>query len=175
MTGVQTCALPICLIHVGIFFPVGAAALLLLVLRYSKWGFEVRMIGASPEAARVAGMSARKSILLTLGGGGALAGLAGTIEVANTFGQLQQGISPGYGYMAIAIAALAGTNLVATIAVAFLFGGFVIGGLALQTLSVPQAFVLMLQGIILFCAIGGARLAAARSGRLRRKEAPSTP
>jgi len=162
------------LIHAGVFFPVAAAALLVLVLRYSKWGFEVRMIGASPEAARVAGMSARKSILLTLGAGGALAGLAGTIEVTNTFGQLQQGISPGYGYMAIAIAALAGTNLVATIAVAFLFGGFVIGGLALQTLSVPQAFVLMLQGIILFCAVGGARLAARRL-RVGRREAPSTP
>ena len=163
------------LIHTGVFFPLAAAALLIAGLRFTKWGYEVRMIGASPEAARVSGMSATKSILVTLGGGGALAGLAGTIEVTNTFGQLQQGISPGYGYMAIAIAALAGTNLVATIAVAFLFGGFVIGGLALQVLSVPQAFVLMLQGMILFCAVGGARLAAARWGRPRRKEAPSTP
>jgi simple sugar transport system permease protein len=142
----------------------------------------VRLIGASPEAARVAGMSTAKNIVAVLAVGGALAGLAGMIEVANTFGQLQQGISPGYGYMAIAIAALAGTNLLATIVVAFLFGGFVVGGLALQTQSVPQAFVLMLQGIILFCAIGGARLASARRRRRpraatspREEGAPSTP
>jgi ABC-type uncharacterized transport system permease subunit len=88
------------------------------------------------------------------------------IEVGSTFGQLQQGISPGYGYMAIAIAALAGTSFAGTLVVSFLFGGFIVGGLALQTHSVPQAFVLMLQGIVLFAAIAGARLAARRrSGR----------
>ena len=160
-------------IHIGVFFPLAVAAVLLFVLRSTKWGFELRMIGASPEAARVSGMSARKSIVATLGLGGAIAGLAGTIEVENTFGQLQQGISPGYGYMAIAIAALAGTSLVGTLVVAFLFGGFVVGGLALQTLSVPQAFVLMLQGITLFCAVAGSRLATRRR-RARRREAPST-
>jgi simple sugar transport system permease protein len=127
-------------------------------------------------------MSTAKNIVAILAVGGCLAGLAGMVEVANTFGQLQQGISPGYGYMAIAIAALAGTNLLATIVVAFLFGGFVVGGLALQTESVPQAFVLMLQGIILFCAIGGARLASVRRRRRPRRAAspleegaPSTP
>jgi simple sugar transport system permease protein len=169
-------------LHAGVIFPVAAAVLLAFVLHTTRWGYEVRLIGASPEAARVAGMSTRKNIVAVLAVGGALAGLAGMIEVANTFGQLQQGISPGYGYMAIAIAALAGTNLLATLVVAFLFGGFVVGGLALQTESVPQAFVLMLQGIILFCAIGGARLASARRRRRpraatspREEGAPSTP
>jgi general nucleoside transport system permease protein len=168
-------------LHAGVVFPVGAALVLALVLWTTRWGFEVRLIGASPEAARVVGMSTAKNIIAVLAVGGGLAGLAGMIEVANTFGQLQQGISPGYGYMAIAIAALAGTNLLATLVVAFLFGGFVVGGLALQTESVPQAFVLMLQGIILFCAIGGARLASVRRRRPgratspREEGAPSTP
>jgi ABC-type uncharacterized transport system permease subunit len=169
-------------LHAGVLFPIGAALVLALVLGTTRWGYEVRLIGASPEAARVVGMSTAKNIVAVLAVGGGLAGLAGMIEVANTFGQLQQGISPGYGYMAIAIAALAGTNLLATIVVAFLFGGFVVGGLALQTESVPQAFVLMLQGIILFCAIGGARLASVRRRRRPRRAAspreegaPSTP
>jgi ABC-type uncharacterized transport system permease subunit len=169
-------------LHAGVLFPIVAALVLALVLQTTRWGYEVRMIGASPEAARVVGMSTAKNIVAVLAVGGGLAGLAGMIEVANTFGQLQQGISPGYGYMAIAIAALAGTNLLATLVVAFLFGGFVVGGLALQTESVPQAFVLMLQGIILFCAIGGARLASVRRRRRpgrstspREEGAPSTP
>lgn len=167
-------------IHVGVFFPVVAALVLLLLLRATRWGFEVRMIGASPDAARVAGMSTGRNILTVMAIAGATAGLAGMIEVGNTFGQLQQGISPGYGYMAIVIAALAGANVLATIAVAFLFGGFVIGGLALQTRNVPQAFVLLLQGLILFAALAGARLAGSRSLRRRaptllEQEAPSTP
>ena len=53
-------------------------------------------------------------------------------------------------------------TLILSLAVAVLFGGFVVGGFALQTLGVPQAFVLLLQGIILFCALAGARLAGVR-------------
>jgi simple sugar transport system permease protein len=176
-------------LHVGVFFPLVAAAILLFLLRRSPWGFEVRMIGASPGAARAAGMSPAKNIVVVMLLAGSLAGLAGMVEVSTTFGRLQQGISPGYGYMAIVIAALAGGNVLGTLAAAILFGGFVVGGFALQTLGVPQAFVLMLQGIILFCALAGARLAG--SGltpwlplRLRRgdaaaaaveKEEPSIP
>ena len=176
-------------LHVGVLFPLAAAAVLLFFLHYSRWGFEVRMIGASPDAARVVGISTGKSIVGVMAVAGGLAGLAGMVEVSMTFGRLEQGISPGYGYMAIVIAALAGGNVVGTLAAAFLFGGFVVGGFALQTLGVPQAFVLMLQGIILFCALAGTRLAGYRLTpwlplRLRRrdaggpavqKEEPSTP
>lgn len=166
------------LIHAGIFVPLAAALVLAVAMRWSRWGYEVRMIGAGPAAARVLGMSSRVHVVALLAVGGALAGIAGMIEVANTFGQLQQNISPGYGYMAIGIAALAGRSFAATLVVAFLFGGFVVGGLALQTEGVPQAFVLMLQGIVLFAAVAGARLAGWR-GRLRRppslEEASSTP
>jgi ABC-type uncharacterized transport system permease subunit len=165
-------------LHAGIFVPLAAALALVVVMRWSRWGYEVRMIGAGPAAARVLGMSSRAHIVLILGVGGGLAGIAGMIEVANTFGQLQQGISPGYGYMAIAIAALAGTSFAGTLLVSFLFGGFVVGGLALQTHGVPQAFVLMLQGIVLFAAIAGARLATRRRaapGPIALEEATSTP
>jgi general nucleoside transport system permease protein len=163
-------------LHAGIFVPLAAALVLVVLMRWSRWGYEVRMIGAGPAAARVLGMSSGAQIVAVLGVGGALAGIAGMIEVANTFGQLQQGISPGYGYMAIAIAALAATSFTGTLMVAFLFGGFVVGGLALQTQGVPQAFVLMLQGIVLFAAIAGARLAHWREVRRTTpfEEAPST-
>jgi simple sugar transport system permease protein len=164
-------SLGISLLHVGVLFPLVAAIVLVFLLRRSKWGFEVRMIGASPEAARVAGMSTARNIVVVMLVAGGLAGLAGMIEVSMTFGRLRQGISPGYGYMAIAIAALAGASLLGTVAVAVLFGGFVVGGFALQTLGVPQAFVLLLQGVILFFALAGARLAGVRltpGGRAQR-------
>lgn len=174
------------LLNVGVFFPLMAAIVLLALLHRARWGYEVRMIGASPDAARVAGMSTVKNVLIVMLVAGALAGVAGMIEVSTTFGRLRQGISPGYGYMGIMIAALASADLLATLVVAFLFGGFVVGGFALQALGVPQAFVLLLQGIILFCALASARLVTARSsswvpprlrGRRRlalQKEEPST-
>jgi simple sugar transport system permease protein len=176
------------LLHIGIFFPLVAAAILLVLLHRSKWGFEVRMIGASPEAARVAGISTARNIIVIMLVAGALAGVAGMVEVSMSFGRLRQGISPGYGYMAILIAALAGASLLGTLAVAFLFAGFVVGGFALQALGVPQSFVLLVQGLILFCALAGSTLTGARltpwiPGRFRgrrrletlRKEEPSIP
>jgi simple sugar transport system permease protein len=176
------------LLHIGIFFPLIAAVVLLVLLRRSKWGFEVRMIGASPEAARVAGISMARNIIVIMLVAGALAGVAGMVEVSMSFGRLRQGISPGYGYMAILIAALAGASLLGTVAVAFLFAGFVVGGFALQALGVPQSFVLLVQGLILFCALAGSTVTGARltpwiPGRFRgrrrletlQKEEPSTP
>jgi general nucleoside transport system permease protein len=173
-------------LHMGVFVPVIAAVVLVVVLNRSPWGYEVRVIGASPDAARLAGMSIAKHILVVMAVSGALAGIAGMIEVANSFGRLRQGISPGYGYMAIVIAALAAADFLATLVVAFLFGGFIVGAFALQALGVPQAFVLLLQGIILFCALAGSQLAGARlapwiPARLRRtpsalpEEEPSIP
>jgi general nucleoside transport system permease protein len=150
------------LLHVGVFFPIVAALVLLVLLHWSRWGYEVRMIGASPDAARLAGMSTAKNILIVMLTAGALAGVAGMIEVSTSFGRLRQGISPGYGYMAIVIAALAAADFLGTLVVAFLFGGFIVGAFALQALGVPQAFVLLLQGIILFCALAGSQLAGRR-------------
>jgi general nucleoside transport system permease protein len=166
------------LLHIGVFFPLVAALVLYVLLNRSRWGYEVRMIGASPDAARVAGMSTVKNILVVMLTAGALAGVAGMVEVSTSFGRLRQGISPGYGYMAIVIAALAAANLAGTLVVAFLFGGFIVGAFALQSLGVPQAFVLLLQGIILFCALAGSHIAGRRltpwiPGRLRRRGSPA--
>jgi general nucleoside transport system permease protein len=165
------------LLHIGVLFPLIAALVLLVLLNRSKWGYEVRMIGASPDAARLAGMSIVKNILVIMLAGGALAGVAGMIEVSTSFGRLRQGISPGYGYMAIVIAALAAADVLGTLAVAFLFGGFIVGAFALQALGVPQAFVLLLQGIILFCALAGSQLAGGRltpwTTRLRGRGRPA--
>lgn len=172
-------------VHLGIVFPVVLAGVLAFVLARSRLGFEVRMIGASPGAARVAGMSTARNVLVVMLASGAIAGIAGMVEVSMSFGRLRQGISPGYGFMAIVIAALAGASFSATLAVAFLFAGFIVGGFALQTLGVPASFVFLLQGIILFAALAGAyasnrRLLPFRSPRIvaegpAAKEEPSTP
>jgi general nucleoside transport system permease protein len=171
-------------VHLGIIIPVILAAALAFLFARSRIGFEVRMIGAGPEAARIAGMSAARNILVVMLIAGAIAGIAGMVEVSMSFGRLRQGISPGYGFMAIVIAALAGASFFGTLFVAFLFGGFIVGGFALQTLGVPASFVLLLQGIILFAALlgtflAGRRLLPFRTARITAgptaKEEPSRP
>jgi simple sugar transport system permease protein len=164
-------------LNAGVFFPLVIALVLIVLLARTRFGFEVRMIGASPETARAMGMPIARNILVVLLVGGAIAGIAGMIEVSTTFGRLRQGLSPGYGFMGIAIAALAGTSIAGTLVVAFLFAGFVVGGLALQTEGVPQAFVLLVQGIIIFCALAGTRLGSSPLRRLlpRRGGAQAVP
>ncbi|HWM14323.1 MAG TPA: ABC transporter permease [Gaiellaceae bacterium] len=171
-------------VHLGVIFPVVLATILAFVLARSRLGFEVRTIGASPAAARVAGMSTARNVLVVMLTAGAIAGIAGMVEVSMSFGRLRQGISPGYGFMAIVIAALAGASFFGTLVVAFLFAGFIVGGFALQTLGVPASFVLLIQGFVLFAALVGSyvsdrRLLPFRSPRAgaegpTAKEEPST-
>jgi ABC-type uncharacterized transport system permease subunit len=164
-------------VSIAVIFVLVAAVAIYALLRFTRSGFEIKMLGASPDTSRVVGISATKNTVLVFGLAGALGGLAGMVQVVGSFGALQQDISPGYGYMAVIIAALAGANLLGTLVLAFLFGGFIVGGLALQTADVPEPFVDLLQGIVLFAAIIGAHLAGLRLTRCspRKQQTQLTP
>ena len=142
-------------VHLGLVFALVAAAGLHIVLRRLKWGYEIRVIGESPTAARYAGMNIARNILLVMFLSGGLAGLAGMAEVSGITQRLQHGISPGYGYTAIIVAWLAKLNPWAVVAVSFLFGGLLVGGYSIQSAGLPAATVSMLQGAILFFVLGG--------------------
>lgn len=137
--------------HFGIFIAVSIAVLLWLFLRSSKWGFEVTVIGDNSRAARYAGMNLVRNIVLVMALSGGLAGLAGMTEVAGVVHRLQERFSPGYGFTAIIIAWLAKLNPLAIIPVAYLFGGLLVGGDAIQ----PAGVANMLQGVVLFVVVGG--------------------
>lgn len=142
-------------IHLGLVFALIAALVIYILMRYSKWGYEVRIIGESPAAARYAGMNIKKNILLVMLVSGGLAGIAGMSEVSGIAGRLQHGLSPGYGYTAIIIAWLGRLHPAAVILVSFLFGGLLVGGYAIQLIGLPAATVNMLQGALLFFVLGG--------------------
>lgn len=142
-------------IHAGLFFAIGIAIILAIVFNYSRWGYSINVIGSSERAARYAGMSIKRNILLVMFLSGAIAGLAGMAEVSGIIGKLQQGISPGYGYTAIIIAWLSKLNPVAILIVSVLFGALQVGGYAVQVEGVPAAVATMLQGSILFFVLGG--------------------
>lgn len=142
-------------IHAGLIFTIAAALVMYLVMRNTRTGFEIKVIGESQSAARYAGISLEKNTLLVMLFSGALCGLAGMAEVSGIAGRLQEGLSPGYGYTAIIVAWLSRLNPLALPLVAFMFGGLQVGGYSVQTTGVPATTVSMLQGLLLFFVLGG--------------------
>ncbi|MUT67065.1 ABC transporter permease [Paenibacillus sp. NEAU-GSW1] len=142
-------------LHYGIIFAAIAVLLYWFLIRYTRWGYELRLIGANPEAAKNAGIRISRHILLVMLISGGIAGLAGMSEVAGVSHRLMYGISPGYGYTAIIVAWLAKLNPFGIVVSAFLFGGLIVGGYSVQTIGLPSSISSMIQGAILFFLIAG--------------------
>ena len=133
-------------VHLGLVFGLVAAAVLWFILARSRWGYEIRLIGDSPRAARYAGVDIGRSIILIFFISGGLAGLAGMSEVSGVVHRLQDRISPGYGFTAIIIAYLAKFDPLRVVIAAILFGALILAGREIQPSGVPA----MIQGTILF-------------------------
>ncbi|WP_078434015.1 ABC transporter permease [Metabacillus halosaccharovorans] len=142
-------------LHIGLFFAVIAVFLSAFFTLKTRWGYELRLLGANPTAAKYAGIRINKHILIVMMISGGLAGLGGMVEVSGVAGRLMYGISPGYGYTAIIVAWLAKLNPFAMILSSVFIGGLIVGGYSVQTIGLPSSLSFMLQGAILFCLIGG--------------------
>jgi len=135
--------------HLGLLFGLLAAVLVWFILYRSRWGYEIRLIGDNPQAAKYAGLNISKNVVLVMMFSGALAGLAGMSEITGVVHRLQGAISPGYGFTGVIIAWLAKLNPFAVIVVSVLFGALILAGREIQPSGVPK----MIQGIILVCLI----------------------
>jgi simple sugar transport system permease protein len=154
-------------VHLGLLFGLIAAFLLWIMLRRTRWGYEIGVMGESPRAALYAGMPTKRTILLVMALSGALAGLAGMSEVAGIGHQLQRSLSPGYGYAAIIVAWLGRLHPLGAVLVAFLLAALTVGGDQIQmTIGLPAAIAPMLQGTILFFLLGGDVLTRYRLRRM---------
>ena len=142
-------------LHWGFALAVLLALLLWWVLGHAVIGFRLRAVGASPSAARISGRIRVGPV--TLGaflGSGALAGLAGGVEVAGVTYALYEGLSPGHGYTAIAVALLAGLNPLAVIPASIFFGGLEGGAGAMQRFAgVPAAWVGGVEALVILCVL----------------------
>jgi general nucleoside transport system permease protein len=135
--------------HLGLLFAILAAVILWWVINKSRWGYEIRLIGDNPEAAKYAGINIGKNIILVMLVSGGLAGLAGMSEISGVVHRLQGAISPGYGYTGIIIAWLAKLNPLAVIVVSILFGALILAGREVQPSGIPT----LIQGVIMVCLI----------------------
>jgi general nucleoside transport system permease protein len=138
-------------ISLGIAFAIVAALIYFWVLNYTRWGYKLRVIGGNPEAARRSGLQINRYILLTMFIGGAMAGLAGMVEVVAIQDRLRGGISNGYGYIGFLVAWIALQRPFAIVLVAALLGIISVGGDMLQIgVNLPASTVNILMALILF-------------------------
>jgi general nucleoside transport system permease protein len=135
--------------HLGIVVAVMVVALLGVFLNYSKWGYELVVIGANPDVATYAGFPVRRRMIAVMLLSGLLAGLAGMIELAGVVYRLQGGMSNQYGALGIPIAAVAGGSLTGVVIVAGLFAVLLNIGVSLQTQGLSVHSVLAITGLLL--------------------------
>ncbi len=140
-------------IHIGVVIALAMAVVYHFVLNKSKWGYEVRVIGDGPKAAKYAGMNVKLNTFLVMSVSGALIGLGGAIEVSGLSHQLEADISSGYGFTAVIIAWLAKLSPVAIIVMSVFMAALAVGGKTMGVLQLPSAISAVIQGVILFCVL----------------------
>ncbi|WP_051355402.1 ABC transporter permease [Mesorhizobium erdmanii] len=136
-------------VHWGLVVGVVACILSFVLIEKTRWGFAARIAGGNVRAAQVQGLAVGPLIVGFTALAGGFAGLAGMLEVAAVQGSANASLAAGYGYTGILVAFLARHNPLAIIPVAFLLGGIdASGGLIQRRLDLPDATVLVLQGLI---------------------------
>ena len=137
--------------HLGALFALAAVIGGWILISRSFIGFQIKVIGLTPQAAGYAGFSQKRIVWFTLLLGGGLAGMAGLFEVAGPIGQLIPSISPGYGFTAIIVAFLGRLHPAGILAAALLMALTYVGGESVQiTMGLPLAATSVFQGMLLF-------------------------
>ena len=146
-------------IHWGLAFGIVFCVTMFALVRYTTFGFSLRIVGGNPRAARLAGLAVGRLVLIACLLGGAAAGLAGAVEVAAVHGSANASLIAGYGYAGILVAFIARQNPLAIVPVAVLVGGLsASGGMLQRRLDLPDATVLVLQGIAFMLILGSEAL-----------------
>jgi general nucleoside transport system permease protein len=160
----------------GFLVGIGVAIGVWFLYSRTRFGFEVQVIGDSARAGRYAGMRTRRKIVAVMLLSGAIAGLGGASQDGDFRHQLDpRGLTQAnFGYTGIVVAALARYNPFAVVVIAFLLGGLQNAGSALQGADFPSGLVGVLQGLILFCVLGGEIFVRYRL-RLERRPTTAAP
>jgi simple sugar transport system permease protein len=139
-------------LHAGIMLALVLAAAVQVLLFRTVAGYEMRAAGLNQSAARLAGIDVGRRLLLALVLSGALAGLAGAVEVSAITRRMYENFSPGWGFTAIAVALLGRLNPAGVIVAAFFFGALDAGSNAMQRVAgVSSVLVSVIQAtVILF-------------------------
>ena len=146
-------------IDLGLVFGLVLLAVFWLIMKYTRWGLEVRAIGGNPEAALRNGVPLKTYIVAVLCIGGAIAGLAGMAQVSGYYGVLLTGFSRGVGFIGFLISWLSFGDPVGIVLTSFLVAIILTGGSMLQlTTALPYAMINILLAVALFVVLSGINL-----------------
>lgn len=137
-------------LNLGFIIALLVALLVYWLLFKTTFGFEIRAVGANPDAAKYAGMSVTRNFVLIMALSGALAGLGGATQVLGIDHWVGQGFSAGYGFDSIAIALLGKSHPLGVVLAALLFGTLRSGATRMQSMAgIPIDIVSIIQGLVI--------------------------
>lgn len=143
-------------VPLGLILGIGVAFLLWGMIRATRFGFEMRVLGDSPGTARYAGIKTRRRVVSVMMLSGGLAGVAGASQIGDFSHVLDpRGLQQaGFGYTGIVVAALGRYNPISVVVVSFFIGALINAGFALQGPGFPVGLTGTMEGILLFCVLG---------------------
>ncbi len=148
--------IPQTIVHAGVPIAIIVALLAWFIMSRSVFGYQMRVVGAAPHAARYGGFSENKTIWLALLVSGALAGLAGALEVSGPFQRMVPGFPTNYGFTAIIVAFLGRLNPLGVIFAGIIMAITFVGGeIAQTTIGLPSAASGIFQSMMLFFLLAG--------------------
>lgn len=146
-------------VHTGLIVAVVLTALFWGLKRSTTFGYSLHAVGSNPAAARYGGIDDRRVLTLAMSLSGAMAGLAGAVEIAGLHHRLQENFAPGFGITAIAVGLLARLNPLLVPAMAVLFGVLHVGSGAMQReAAVPLPIVWVIEGVVILAFLVYARV-----------------
>ena len=151
-------------VHIGILLAPIAAAVFAFLLARTYWGLNLRVTGGNPMAARRAGINVLRTYLTVMLIAGAMAGLAGVMQVAGAEGRLRPTTGAGFGYAGFLAAWMVGHHPLGLVVSSLLLAGLVVSGDALQIGSgLPASSVNILTALVLLCVLARARFSPGRA------------
>lgn len=161
-------------LHAGILIALGMVLFTYLLLEKTTWGFAIKACGQNSRASQYAGISVGGVTIATMALSGAIAGLAGGVELLGTSWKLHTGLSPGYGYNAIAVALLGQLNPVAIIFSSLLFGALSTGSNQMaRSIGIPNTLASVMQALVLIFVVGFSMMKDVHLPKRAKKEATS--
>lgn len=158
-------------LSIGILIAVAIAAALQFLFARTVFGYELRVSGEAPEAARRNGINLSRLTWSSLALSGAIAGVGGATIVTGELHRFNTQLSPGYGYIAIAVALVGDLDPLKVCVASFLFGILEAGGLAMQaSAQVPKDAIHVIEGLIILV-LAARRYVAQRSERIEEASA----
>jgi general nucleoside transport system permease protein len=150
-------------LHLGVLLAPIVVAIAAIVFSKTLFGYQVRLVGSAPKAARFGGFNDRTIAIAAFAISGGLAGLAGVVEVSGRIGQLLPSISPGYGFSAIIVAFLGRLSPVGIFIAGLVLALTFVGGEDAQiAMHLPGDLTLAFQGVLLICVLAADVLARYR-------------